>query len=137
MTPEDVERALYDDRSLVRVLAMRRTLWVVPRELLPVVLAAATRTVAERERRRLEGFVRDSGISTRPATWLARAEREGLAAVEARGEAFTRDITRAVPLLATKLRVGSGRIANQHAMLGRDHRADARYHRFRQLEYVA
>ena len=88
---------------------MRRTLWVVPRELLPVVLAAATRTVAARERRRLEGFIRDSGISARPATWLARAEREALAAVEARGEAFTSDITRSVPLLATKLRFGAGR----------------------------
>jgi hypothetical protein len=114
--PEDVERALYEDRSLVRVLAMRRTLWVVPRELLPVVLAAATRTVAARERRRLEGFVRDSGISTRPATWLARAEREALAAVEARGEAFTSDVTRGVPLLATKLRFGSGRwVTSQNA----------------------
>src|SRR6185312_13564298 len=89
VAPADVERALYDDRSLVRVLAMRRTLWVVPRELLPVVLAAATRTVAARERRRLEGFILDSGVSRRPASWLARAEREALAAVEARGEAFT------------------------------------------------
>ena len=106
---EDVERALYEDRSLVRVLAMRRTLWVVPRELVPVVLAAATRTVAARERRRLEGFIRDSGISARPATWLERAEREALAAVETRGEAFTSDLTRTVPLLATKLRFGSGR----------------------------
>ena len=106
---EDVERALYEDRSLVRVLAMRRTLWVVPRELVPVVLAAATRTVAARERRRLEGFIRASGISARPAAWLERAEREALAAVEARGEAFTSDLTRTVPLLATKLRFGSGR----------------------------
>ncbi|WP_439631810.1 hypothetical protein [Shinella sp.] len=37
---------------------------------------------------------------------------------------------------ALRLRIGSGRIADQHAMLGGDHRADARYHRFR-LEYVA
>ena len=109
VAPEDVDRALYDDRDLVRVLAMRRTLWVVPRELLPVVLAAATRTVAARERRRLEGFISDSGISARPGSWLARAEREALAAVEARGEAFTSDITRSVPLLATKLRFGAGR----------------------------
>ncbi|HSL63840.1 MAG TPA: winged helix DNA-binding domain-containing protein [Gaiellaceae bacterium] len=106
--PADVERALYDDRTLVRVLAMRRTLWVVPRDLLPVVLAAATRTVAERERRRLEGFVRDSGISARPAAWLARAEKAALAAVEARGEAFSTDVARDVPMLAKKLRLGAG-----------------------------
>ena len=111
VAPGDVERALYDDRSLVRGLAMRRTLWVVPRELLPVVLAAATRTVAARERRRLEGFIRDSGFTARPGAWLERAEREALAAVEERGEAFTSDITRNVPLLATKLSFGAGRWA--------------------------
>jgi hypothetical protein len=106
--PADVERALYDERALVRVLAMRRTLWVVPRELLPVVLAACTRAVAARERRRLEGFVRDSGISTRPAAWLARAGKAALAAVEARGEAFTTDIAGDVPMLAERLRLGAG-----------------------------
>ncbi|MGE5690668.1 MAG: winged helix DNA-binding domain-containing protein [Pseudomonadota bacterium] len=106
--PADVDGALYDDRLLVRVLAMRRTLWVVPHDLLPAVLAGSTRAVAARERRRLEGFVRDSGISTRPAAWLGRAERAALAAVEARGEAFTTDVTRDVPMLATKLRLGVG-----------------------------
>src|SRR6476646_9350997 len=61
---DDVERALYEDRSLVRLLAMRRTLWVVPRELVPAVFAGATRAVASTQRKRLEGFVRDSGVST-------------------------------------------------------------------------
>jgi hypothetical protein len=119
VAPGDVERALYEDRSLVRVLSMRRTLWVVPRELLPVVLAAATRTIAARERRRLEGFIRDSGFTARPGTWLRRAEREALAAVEARGEAFTSDITRNVPLLATKLRFGAGRWATTQSASAR------------------
>ena len=109
VAPADVERALYDDRTLVRVLAMRRTLWVVPRELLAVVLAAATRAVAARERRRLEGFIRDGGVSRRPAAWLARAEREALALVVGRGEAFTSDVTRGSRLLATKLSFGAGR----------------------------
>ena len=49
----DLETALYDRRSLVRMLAMRRTLWVVPRELVPVVDAACTRVIAARERKRL------------------------------------------------------------------------------------
>src|SRR5688572_26938943 len=43
-----LENALYEERTLVRMLAMRRTLWVVPRELAAVVHAAATRAVAER-----------------------------------------------------------------------------------------
>jgi hypothetical protein len=112
----DVERALYEDRSLVRLLAMRRTLWVVPRQLVPVVFAAATRAVAATQRKRLEGFVRDSGVSTRPAAWLTRAGNAAFAAVAARGEAMTREVVADVPLLATKLRLGSGRwVAEQSA----------------------
>ncbi len=109
VTPADVERALYDDRSIVRLLAMRRTLWAVPRELLPVVFAAATKAVAATQRKRLEGFVRDSGVSTRPGAWITRAGNTAVAAVAARGEAMTTEVTRDVPLLAKKLRFGSGR----------------------------
>ena len=127
--PADVERALYDDRSLVRLLAMRRTLWAVPRELVAVVFAAATKAVATRERRRLEGFVRESGVSTRPGAWITRAGNAAVAAVAARGEAMTTEITKDVPLLARKLRFGSGkwvveqsagaRVLPQMAMEGR------------------
>ncbi len=108
VAPADIERALYADRTLVRMLAMRRTLWVVPRELVPVVEAAATRAVAARERRRLEGMIRDSGISTRPESWLRRAKKAALLAVEARCEAFTTDVAADVPVLAKRLRLGTG-----------------------------
>ena len=104
----DLERALYEDRTLVRMLAMRRTLWVVPRELVAVVHAACTRAVAERERRRLEGFVAQSGISEDPQRWLEEMAGLAFAAVEARGEAFTADVTRVEPLLAEKIRLGAG-----------------------------
>jgi hypothetical protein len=107
--PADIERTLYEERSLVRMLAMRRTLWVVPRELVPVVFAAATRAVAATQRKRLEGFVRDSGVSTRPGAWITRAGRAALAAVETRGEAMTSEIVADVPVLAKKLRFGRGK----------------------------
>ncbi|WP_412066905.1 hypothetical protein [Rhizobium sp. SYY.PMSO] len=38
---------------------------------------------------------------------------------------------------ALRLRVSAGRIADQHAVLGGDHRTYARYRRLRQFEYVA
>ena len=110
-SPGDVERALYEERSLVRLLAMRRTLWTVPRELVPVVFAGATRAVAARERKRLEGFVRESGVSTRPGAWITRAGNAAVAAVAARGEAMTTEVTKDVPLLAKKLRFGAGKWA--------------------------
>jgi hypothetical protein len=108
VAPADVERALYEERTLVRVLGMRRTLWVVPRELVPVVFAAATRAIAARERRRLEAWLRESGVSERPDEWLPEAERAALAAVARLGEALTTEVAAAEPLLARKLRLAAG-----------------------------
>jgi hypothetical protein len=102
VTPEDIERELYVERTLIRMLGMRRTLFVVPRDFVPVVHAACTRTIAARERRRLEQMIVDSGISTRPAAWLSRASTAALRALEARGDAFTTDFTKAVPALANR-----------------------------------
>src|ERR687895_2393332 len=53
MTVADLDRALYDDRSLVKHLAMRRTLFVFPRDILAVAQAGASNRVADAERRRL------------------------------------------------------------------------------------
>jgi hypothetical protein len=128
--PSDVERELYVERTLVRMLGMRRTLFVVPRELAAVVQAACTRTIAARERKRLEQFVADSEISTRPGAWVTRVMNAALREVEARGEAFTADVTKAVPAAAKRLRFGVGtrfeatqsagsRILPQLAMEGR------------------
>ena len=107
-TVSDLEAALYDDRTLVRMLGMRRTLWVVPRDLAAVVAAASTRAVAARERRRLERFVSQSEVTDDPAGWLDRVAESALAALAARGAAFTSELTRADPLLSTKLRLGAG-----------------------------
>lgn len=53
LTVADVEAALYDERSLVRTMAMRRTLWLVTRDLLPAVVGGPGGRVADAERRRL------------------------------------------------------------------------------------
>jgi Winged helix DNA-binding domain len=108
ITAADIERELYLDRTVVRMLGMRRTLFVVPRDLVPVVHHACTRTIAVRERRRVEQMVAASGVSTQPAAWVRRAMATALRAVEERGEAFTSDVTNAVPVLAKRLRVGVG-----------------------------
>jgi hypothetical protein len=130
VAPADVERELYEERSLVRMLGMRRTLFVVPRELVPIVDAACTRAIAARERRRVEQMVADSGISTQPAVWVRRAMTTAERALEARGDAFTSDLTRSIPTLGRRLRAGTGtrweitqsagsRILPQLAMEGR------------------
>lgn len=106
--PGHLERALYDERTLARMLGMRRTLWVVTDELAPVVDAACTRAVAARERARLEQVVAQSGVPDDPAGWIDHVAAAALDALRQRGEAFTSDLTRADPLLATKLRLGTG-----------------------------
>lgn len=69
----DVEASLYDERSLVKQLAMRRTLWAFPRPLLPAVLGSAAPRVAAMTR---AGLVRDlerHGVTDDGAAWLERA----------------------------------------------------------------
>ena len=106
--PADLELDLYEERVLVRMLGMRRTLHVVPRDAVPVIDAACTRAVAARARRRLEGFVAQSGVSSNPGRWIDDAAAVALRAVEARGEAFTSEVCADEPLLATKLKLGAG-----------------------------
>src|SRR5205814_1270672 len=62
-----IEEALYEQRSLVRMLGMRRTVFVVPVELAPVVHAACTRAVAAAERKKLIQFLAGSDIAADPA----------------------------------------------------------------------
>jgi hypothetical protein len=114
----DVEHALYEERALVRMLAMRRTLWAVPRDLVPLAYAAATRSVAARQRTQLEGFLRENGIG-RPKAWIDRAASAALRAVAARGEAMTSDVTADDPELARKIRLGSGKWAVEQSTAAR------------------
>ena len=104
----EVERALYDERTLVRMIGMRRTVFVVPVELAPIVQSACTRAIAVKERRRLVGFIEDSGIAKDAGRWLRRVERETLRALVARGEATATELAEDVPALRRQLVVGKG-----------------------------
>jgi hypothetical protein len=69
-TVEGVERALYNDRTLVRTLCMRRTLFVVPVDLVPIVQAAVTEALVPPERKRTVGMIEEAGIARDGARWL-------------------------------------------------------------------
>lgn len=103
-----VERALYDERTVVRMLGMRRTLFVEPSELVPVVHAACTRAIAVRERRRLVGFLESGGTAADGEAWLRRVEPIVLEALASRGEALTGDLSREVPELGERIVLGAG-----------------------------
>ncbi|RKT55061.1 winged helix DNA-binding domain-containing protein [Saccharothrix australiensis] len=105
-----VETALYEDRSLVRLLAMRRTMFVVTAKSAPVVDAAAARPIAVRERARLLEHLAD-GVGWDEAR-LAEVERAVLAAVRARGEATAVELGREVPALLERVAVAGGTAQN-------------------------
>jgi Winged helix DNA-binding domain len=108
-TVEQVEQALYDDRSLVRTLGMRRTLFALPVELVPVVQAGVTDALVAGERKRTVRMIEENGIAKDGARWLRQVEAETLAAIEARGEATGVELAKAVPRLRKQISYGEGK----------------------------
>lgn len=103
----DVDRALYDDRSLVKQLAMRRTLWAFPRDLLPAVWGSAAARVADAEGRRLRKDVAAAGLAADPDAWV-RAAREAVLARLADGTPLSASrIREDVPEVAGQVTVGT------------------------------
>jgi len=109
--PADLEDALYERRSLVRILGMRHTLFVAPRDLAAVMDAACTKALAPPERRRLIGMLEEQGIAEpgAGARWLSRVSDKTLDALDARGQATARELTKDVPELGAQLRFGEGK----------------------------
>jgi hypothetical protein len=107
-TPDTLARALYDERTLVRLLGMRRTMFVVPVELVPVVQAACTRAIAEVERRKTEAFLLQHDPDRDVAAFLREVEAEALAALS-EGDALSTEVSARAPRLAEKItfRVGN------------------------------
>ncbi|HEX2562375.1 MAG TPA: winged helix DNA-binding domain-containing protein [Acidimicrobiales bacterium] len=104
-----VEKALYDDRSLVRILGMRRTMFVVPIALVPVVHAACTRAIAATQRRRYAAFIEEGGIADDGLAWLDRVGEATVAALERRGEALGTELSADVPELRAQVHYGEGK----------------------------
>ena len=102
--------ALYRERSLARILAMRRTMFVTSIPTLGTVDRSSAPEVAATERRKLEGWMADAGLVD-PARWLADAASEIIDVLEAADEAglAARELTAAVPRLSTRSRMGVDR----------------------------
>ena len=107
--PAVVASALYEERTLVRMLGMRRTMFVLPVELAPVVQAACTSAIAERERRRLVARLEGAGIARDAARWLAEVEDATLRALAARGEAAAVELSADVPRLRERVLMAEGK----------------------------
>jgi hypothetical protein len=98
-----IEHALYEERSLVRMLGMRRTVFVVPADLVPVIQAACTDQIAERLRRQLAQVVQEAGVAPDAAAWLKEVGEGTVALLAARGSATGAELARDEPRLRTQI----------------------------------
>ncbi len=104
VTPADIEESLYERRDLVRMLGMRRTVFVVPAESVPVVQAAATDRVARDQRTHLLRHLARFSEVADPEPWLTDVERSVLGLLAERGGSATAaELSAAEPRLQTRL----------------------------------
>lgn len=105
----DLDRALYDDRTLIKHLAMRRTLFVFPRKILGAVQSSASKRVADAERRRLIRDVEKAGLFDDGEVWLADASAAVVDALGGGREASSTELREEIPLLEGAIMYGEGK----------------------------
>lgn len=104
VTIADVDRALYEQRSLVKQLAMRRTLFVFPVELLAAALPSASARVALTERARMTRDVAGVGLAEDGHAWLHGARADVMGQLEHAPEGRTAlELRQAVPAIDVKV----------------------------------
>lgn len=106
--PTDVERALYDDHSLVRLLCMRRTLFAVGAALAPVVASSTGQAIAAKERAGMVKWITE-GAPGWDERRLAEVETKTLAALAARETATAAELAAEVPELREGIVVSPGK----------------------------
>ena len=104
-----VGHALYQDRTLLRLLGMRRTVFVAPLDTAALIQAACSAAVAARERRKLVSYLGESGVGGDPGAWLADVEQAALRALIARGEATAAELADDDPRLRTQIVLARGK----------------------------
>lgn len=118
VTVADVDRALYVDRTLVKQLAMRRTLFVFPRDLLPAAWGSASARVAEVELKRMAKDVEKAGLTDDGTGWVHRARAAILAELASRPDGMTAvEVRDQLPEVAVKFDVTAGSVWNHSRVL--------------------
>jgi hypothetical protein len=103
----DIERALYDERVLLRMLGMRRTMFVLPTEDGPMAQAACGDAVAVQQRRRYAQLLEQAGVGD--VAFLDELTEAAHAALLARGQATGAQLSTDVPKLRTVVHLNQGK----------------------------
>jgi hypothetical protein len=98
----EVDKAIFASRLLVRMLGMRRTMFMVPAPLAPVVQAACTDEIARRLRRQLERDLAKAGVAD-AEQWLRETGKAAVRALAARGSASGAQLADDEPRLRTQI----------------------------------
>jgi hypothetical protein len=106
------ERALYDDRALIRMLGMRRTVFVAPTSFAPVIQAACTDDIAIKQRQLLVKHLTEAGIAgdaEASGLWLRAVEESTATALTLRGSATANELSADEPRLRSRLAMAEGK----------------------------
>lgn len=103
-----VERALYDDRTLVKQLAMRRTLFAFPVETLPAVWGSASERVAVQQYAQLARDLERHGVSEDGPGWIEQARSAVLERLSGGAELTARELREELPELHGRTQTTTG-----------------------------
>jgi len=105
----DLDAELYGRRTLIKHLAMRRTLWTVRAADLPLIQPAASDRVADNERRRLAADAQKAGVAADGDAWVDAACAAVLRHLAEQGAASAKELREALPELAGRYDYAPGK----------------------------
>lgn len=105
----DVDASLYEHRSLVKQLAMRRTLFVFPRDLLPAALGSASARVANQNGLRLIKEAEAAGLARNGAAWLAAARKAVVERLDNGDELSAQELRESIPEIGGRIQMAPGK----------------------------
>ena len=108
-TVASIDSAWHTERTVVKALGMRRTVFVVESPWLSVMHAACTLAIERRERAAVIKLLEDSAVAADGARWLEAAEAEVVEVLRRVGEATGSELSKAVPRLAEKFTLHEGK----------------------------
>lgn len=106
---DEIDRALFHDRTVVKQLAMRRTLFAFPRGLLPAVWGSASDRVALQLRTRLAKEVEANGLAPGGVDWVNRMFGAVLQSLGEHGPSTTAELRERIPGLDLRLEMAPGK----------------------------
>jgi hypothetical protein len=112
-----VDSALYEERTLVRHHAMRRTIWVFTASTVAEAHWSSTVAVAENQEKVLAQFLEADGITSDGMAWIAKARPLFLDEIARRGITTTRELGAALPGISLPLRIEGGQLSTHSRTL--------------------